>query len=159
LSRTRPPTCWINLFAVSDFLGGSFDDLLEALVVDISGRPLGDLISGEAGERDGQRMDKSELSVDGREESLLFMAWGMGKQGQLIDQDLLILTCDQTSLRFQREWRRVKKTIGKRLSQASDPECREMLSLLNFFMETESREHPRNAHSTKERRVRANRAE
>lgn len=43
-----PPTCWINLLAIPDLLGGSLDDLLEALVVDIGNTPLGHLISGEA---------------------------------------------------------------------------------------------------------------
>lgn len=46
-----PPTCWINLLSVPDFLGGSFDDLLEALVVDVGYAPFGHLVSGEAESR------------------------------------------------------------------------------------------------------------
>lgn len=45
---SRQPTCWIYGLAISGFLGGGLDDLLEALVVDVGAGPFGDLIAREA---------------------------------------------------------------------------------------------------------------
>lgn len=45
---SRQPTCWIYGLAISGFLGGGLDDLLEALVVDVGAGPFGDLIPREA---------------------------------------------------------------------------------------------------------------
>lgn len=47
-TRTMPPTCWINLISIPDFLGGSLYNLLEAFVVDVGNAPFRNLIPGEA---------------------------------------------------------------------------------------------------------------